>query len=341
MELLLRHCSDSGTTAASRRIRRIASMYATGALGAKTKARKRKRVADVAADPDEPAEPVAPTLTPDDHCLQCGETLLVEGGEALLVCPKCCRARSYVPVTNTLQCNEHTGNRAYHKRHGHFLDWMAKLQAKEAARVPDAVMTAIKRHMSETGWTVEAAANITPNNVRGLLKEMNALRKAKGTDEVLTEFGLTTKFTSYYNNKVQIASRLQGRTPPRMTVEQEQVMRRMYDQIQAPWKLYKRPKRKNSLPAPFVLHKCSEILGMHEFLPFFSLHEGEDIRAKHDFTWELICKHLGWTFFRCPDTRPWFEFPQLLSSLPYDSPRIHGMVTRLYPDLRIGPLREA
>ena len=121
-----------------------------------------------------------------------------------------------------------------------------------------------------------AADDISPEKVRAALKQLKQRR--------------------FYENTQLIYSLITGKTPPRFTSSQEELLRNMFLSIQAPFDKHCPPERKNFLSYSFVLFKFVELLGLDSFKSNFSLLKGKDKLFKQDVIWRGICADLNWEF---------------------------------------------
>ena len=116
----------------------------------------------------------------------------------------------------------------------------------------------------------------TPRLVRGILRKLR-LRRA-------------------YDHCVQVAARISGVAPKRITPEQEERLRLMFMQMQPVFEKYAPKNRTNFLSYSYCLYKFTELLGYTEFMPYFSLLKGRDKLAKQDLIFSKICAELDWEF---------------------------------------------
>jgi hypothetical protein len=211
-----------------------------------------------------------------DSCDRCDVPMLVLATEALLVCPKCSRARLYAQTTSQQiaygeEVREFTS--FSYKRHNHFKDWLNAFQAKESAEVP---MEVLERVMAELHSRRMTVAQITARRVREVLKEL--------------------KLRKFYDHTAQITARITGRPPPRMTPQQEEQCRLMFHAVEASFEVHCPPDRRNFLSYSYCLHKFVELLGWTEFTACFALLKGRDKLQKQDAIFQLICADLQWEF---------------------------------------------
>ena len=119
---------------------------------------------------------------------------------------------------------------------------------------------------------------------------------SKITSKKVREVLKDLKYRKYYEHVTQIACKLTGRMPPRMTSHQEEQCRLMFMAIQSPFEKHCPKDRKNFLSYSYCLYKFCELMGYDEFLHCFSLLKGRDKLFKQDTIFKKICKELNWEF---------------------------------------------
>jgi len=71
----------------------------------------------------------------------------------------------------------------------------------------------------------------------------------------------------------------------------------MFKEIQAPFLRHCPQSRKNFLSYSFCLHKLVQILGLHDYLKYFTLLRSREKLYIQDQIWKKICEDLGWTMY--------------------------------------------
>jgi hypothetical protein len=160
-----------------------------------------------------------------------------------------------------------------HKRFNLFREQMACMQGAEGVDIPQRVLTAV---MSQ----------LRMNRVR--VQDISAAR----TREALQ----AAREKKYYGNAVLVAAILTGKTPPRLTPEEETVLYNMFLMIQAPFWKHRPPDRKNFMSYKYCLYKLCELRRLDKFLSYIVLLKGKDKLSKQDAIWEPMCKTLKWQF---------------------------------------------
>lgn len=222
--------------------------------------------------------PSAIFVVSGNSCEHCGEgTLRKQPTESTYVCDTCGHSSAYVESTsstlgyNDEQCSDYAS--FSYKRVNHFQEWLNATQAKESTEVPPKVIEDVMSILYEQRL---AADDISPEKVRAALKQLKQRR--------------------FYENTQLIYSLITGKTPPRFTSSQEELLRNMFLSIQAPFDKHCPPERKNFLSYSFVLFKFVELLGLDSFKSNFSLLKGKDKLFKQDVIWRGICADLNWEF---------------------------------------------
>ena len=104
------------------------------------------------------------------------------------------------------------------------------------------------------------------------------------------------KKNKYYEHIPHILNRLNGISPPVMSREIEEELRRMFREIQIPFHKYCPPERKNFLSYSYVLHKFVELLDLDEYKNCFVLLKSREKLHQQDKIWKQICSHLKWQY---------------------------------------------
>jgi len=93
-------------------------------------------------------------------------------------------------------------------------------------------------------------AELTPKKLRQILRKI--------------------KRNKYYEHIPHIINQLNGLPPPIISNKVEEILRRMFKEIQVPFQKYCPKGRKNFLSYSYVLYKFFELLEMDEYLQCFS-----------------------------------------------------------------------
>ena len=161
-----------------------------------------------------------------------------------------------------------------YKRDNHFNEWLLQFQAQEQTNIPDEVIEKLRHEFKKT--KIKNLEEITHAKVRSFLKKL--------------------KLNKYYEHVPYIANILNGIQPPKMSLELEERLRRMFQDIQEPFNKHCPENRKNFLSYSYVLYKFCELLGEDEYLDCFPLLKSKEKLYQQDVIWKKICKELLWEF---------------------------------------------
>ena len=229
-----------------------------------------------------------------DSCEICGVQMILSLNGSVIKCPICNNAHSYLDATSaSVAYNEEVefGSFTY-KKINHFQEWLNKFQYKESTQVHDEIIAQVMDYFFIRGVDVK---KIDQAEVRKALKH----------------YGLNKQ----YDHAAQIHCRITGVPPMRMTPEQEEKCRLMFQAIQEPfikWKPKIMPKRRNFLSYSYCLFKFCQLLGYTNFLKCFALLKGKDKLNKQDALFEAICKELDWEFISSTVDTPAIQKIKLL-----------------------------
>jgi len=161
-----------------------------------------------------------------------------------------------------------------YKRINHFNEWLAQFQAKETTDIPQEVYDEILIELKKE--RIHDMNTLTPKKLREILKKK--------------------KKNKYYEHVPHIINKLNGITPPIMSRETEEELRRMFKEIQVPFHKFCPKARKNFLSYSYVLHKFVELLELDEFIPCFMLLKSREKLHQQDQIWKQICEYLNWQY---------------------------------------------
>jgi hypothetical protein len=162
----------------------------------------------------------------------------------------------------------------FYKRENHFNEWLNQFQARETTNIPDEIIDQLRVEFKKT--KIKKLNEITHAKVKSILKKL--------------------KHNKYYEHVPYIANLLNGIKPHRMTQELEDKLRKMFNDIQAPFDKHCPEERKNFLSYSYVLYKFCELLSEDEYLICFPLLKAKDKLYQQDVIWKQICNELQWEF---------------------------------------------
>ena len=214
-------------------------------------------------------------ILPPETCRRCQEPLQLYQAFSVSVCPRCGLAEPYLDAAAAALNgpDEHDHCSFSNKRIHHFSEWLASIQAKENFHVPQDAMEQVMKLLAEERV---APADVTVNRVREALKKL--------------------KLRRYYEHSQLITCKLTGLSPPRMSPEMEEKIKVCFLAASTAFQRHCPPDRKNMISYQLVLLKLCELLGCHEFVPYFMLLKGRDKVCRMDVIWRKICEDLDWSF---------------------------------------------
>lgn len=119
----------------------------------------------------------------------------------------------------------------------------------------------------------------------------------KITYKLVRDFLKTTGYSHFYENIVQIISKLTKQPPRRFTAEQKEQLTHIFNEIQEPFQRHK-GKRKNFLSYSYVTYKSCELLGLHHMLPLLPLLKIPQNLLDSDGIWKKICEDCQYEFIK-------------------------------------------
>jgi len=215
-------------------------------------------------------------INTEDYCLNCNIEKKTHLADGCMVCERCGEVNYIVIDSDKPSYKDPPKEISYfaYKRINHFNEWLAQFQAKETTEIPqdlyDQILLEIKKER------IDNMGELSPSKVREILKKL--------------------KKNKYYEHVPHIINKLNGVTPPIMTRQTEEKLRRMFKEIQLPFHKFCPKDRKNFLSYSYVLHKFVELLELDEFIPCFMLLKSREKLHHQDQIWKQICNYLNWQF---------------------------------------------
>lgn len=217
-----------------------------------------------------------------DECPRCeGTKLLLCSTKSIMSCPECGYSIAYLDATTTSTSFDEVVefSQYSYKRVNHYVMWLALVQGKEAHRVPDGILEQVMGDLYDR-LRIRDPHDITPKKVRESLRKLR-LRKA-------------------YDHVAQVAARLSGIRPQRISPETEDQLKNMFLQMQPAFQRHAPKSRTNFLSYSYVLYRCFQILGLHHMLDGLALLKGRDKLEANDAIFRKMCVELGWPVFELP-----------------------------------------
>jgi hypothetical protein len=211
-----------------------------------------------------------------DLCHNCHIERTLYLAEGKTICHKCGDENSILIDSDKPSYKDPPREVTYfsYKRINHFNEWLAQFQAKETTDIPQEVYDEILVELKKERITDMSC--LSPEKIRLILKKL--------------------KKNKYYEHVPHIINKLNGVTPPIMTRQTEEKLRRMFKEIQLPFHKFCPKDRKNFLSYSYVLHKFVELLELDEFIPCFMLLKSREKLHHQDQIWKQICNYLNWQF---------------------------------------------
>ena len=214
-----------------------------------------------------------------DICQFCrqGEMIPIES-EGIMVCNKCSKQVVFLIDNEKPSYKEPPKEACFYayKRINHFREILAQFQAKETTSIPDHVLESIKQQIKKERIEISQFTD----------------KKAK---EIMKKLG----FNKYYEHIPFIKDKL-GIKPPVMTPDLEDRLCNLFMEIQGPYAKFCPDDRVNFLNYYYTVYKLCELLGRHEFLPFFPMLKDREKRIEQDQIWKQICLEFDWVFIPTP-----------------------------------------
>ena len=220
----------------------------------------------------------------DIICSKCN--ILLEVEEGCYTCHSCgfCKLgieQSSEPSYKELQDYVYKPQFTYQKL-THLEDWLRRFQSKENRYIEQSILD--KVILEAKKQRITDLNTLNEEKVKKFLKKLN--------------------LNDYYDNVIAIINRINGRPPFQLTVEIENKIKTMFQQIQAPFVKHKPPSRKNFLSYAYILYQFFKILGLNEFAKYFPLLKSADKLRQQDEIFKKIVadmsetdKSINWVFY--------------------------------------------
>ena len=168
---------------------------------------------------------------------------------------------------------------------------LTQYQARESTEISDDIIKSINYELVKYRYTDEEIKNLNFEKIKKILKSL--------------------KLSKFYKNISHIYSKITNYSPPSFNKEEEELLKKMFNDIQEPYKINKPSTRKNFLSYSYVLYKFCEKLKYDSkkinkideykkydrFTKFFILLKARNKLRGQDILWKKICYELNWDFY--------------------------------------------
>lgn len=210
-------------------------------------------------------------------CAKCNTALVCLQQEGVMICRSCGYQEILLveqnrPILRNTQ--KDVTSHASYKRINHFREWCSQVQGKESTDIPEDVFEQILHEIKKQKIT--DTRKISYSKMREILKKLNLNR--------------------YYEHCNFIINRINGVQPPHFPPELEEKLCSMFKEIQGPFLRHCPQMRSNFLSYSYVLYKFFQILGLTQYLKWFTLLKSKSKLYMQDQIFKAICGDLGWKF---------------------------------------------
>ena len=209
-------------------------------------------------------------------CSRCNINKIVYMSEGKQICPQCGEETFILIESDKPSYKDPPREITYfsYKRINHFNEWLEQFQAKETTDIPKEIYELILIEIKKERIDIN---RLKSSKLRHILKKIGK--------------------NKYYEHIPHILNKLNGKSPPIMSIEIEEELRRMFKEIQIPFHKFCPKNRKNFLSYSYVLHKFVELLGLKEFSNSFLLLKSREKLHQQDIIWKNICNYLNWDYY--------------------------------------------
>jgi hypothetical protein len=209
----------------------------------------------------------------ENMCMKCNiKKLFIED---YIVCNNCGEIDNFI-MENEQNSNKNTNankQKYPYKRLNHLVEWLNQFQAKELTHIPNNVCNNIIEEINKS--KINDVSTLTNRKMKALLKQL--------------------KYHQYYEHIPYIMSKITKNPPPSLSRNMEEEIKKMFKQIQEPFKKHCPSARTNFLSYSYVLHKIFQLLDLKQYKNFSLLKSRDKLRMQDDI-WKLICTDLNWNF---------------------------------------------
>ena len=211
-----------------------------------------------------------------DICKICKNKVTINNIASSLICENCGYTENIIINSEKMSYKDPPRETSYfaYKRINHFNEWLAQFQAKESTDIPEDVYENIIKELKKDIFL--DIDNLKVIQIRNILKKL--------------------KYNKYYEHVPHIINIINGKKSPILTIQQEEILRMMFKEIQIPFMNNCPETRSNFLSYSYVLHKFCELLELDNLLIYFPLLKSREKLQQQDKIWEKMCKELKWQF---------------------------------------------
>jgi hypothetical protein len=259
-------------------------------------------------------------ITAGDVCDECGLSMLIVSSDSMLSCPQCHKMRILPNTMSTSTMHGADNDPASIITKHRFPEWLEFIQAKDVCSPPEDILEEVGKYLIEHKLTgledyaeqiaSERRANGPFKNVDDAaqrLPEIPSLREAckdlMSRNPFLIRMVLKNlvtrgedKFRKFYERSVKIGALLSGFWPPRLSGNQEEMLRMLFCAA-APFYEKERKPKTTTWPGgfPYFLRSLCILLGWDEFAQQFPVSES-NINISRDILRHKIWKNpeLNW-----------------------------------------------
>lgn len=210
-------------------------------------------------------------------CTPCNQERVLVPHEGMCVC-KLCGSVEYVMVDCDRANNKDymTDKPSYpYKRINHFNERLSQFQGKENTEIPEEVYDSIRKKLKQ--YRIYNYRKLTHKTIKDILKRLD--------------------YQTYYEHIPYIICKLNGMSPPNIGQKNEERLRSMFKEMQAPFQLYCPKERTNFLSYSYVLRKLCELIELDDVLQCFPFLKNPDKLRQQDRIWKKICGYCRWEFY--------------------------------------------
>jgi len=217
----------------------------------------------------------------NNYCKNCKENNFeIDQKNGIIICTNCGVCENYTEFnSSSVNYNDSTHIEAIsqpfsYQRKNHFKEWLNQLQGKEVTVIPEQVINLVLIELKKERIT--DSKDITSERIKKYLKKL--------------------KLNKYYEHIPNLISKITNKPPLVITPDFEDVLLKLFDKIQEPFKKYCPKERKNFLSYSYTLHKFCQLLGKDEYLIYFPLLKSREKLFEQEKIWRGICTDLNWKF---------------------------------------------